>query len=103
MGNQGLYQLLGERVLRHRRQRCSGLQLLFWRRSLIPLKQVAVVVISQANMDGEFEGYDSSPTEIRFIRENLMPVISAIGLAPKLETRADIDRLASIMLANLSL
>ena len=55
------------------------------------------------NLDAEFEGYDSISTEIRLIQENLMPVISAMGLALKLETRRDIDRLASMMLTYLPL
>ncbi|MDA1129204.1 MAG: M28 family peptidase [Chloroflexi bacterium] len=57
--------------------------------------------ISRTDMEDEFEGYDSSSTEIRFIQENLMPVISAMGLTFNLETRADIDRLASMMLTYL--
>jgi hypothetical protein len=61
------------------------------------------ISISATDMDDEFEGYDSSSTEIRFIEENLMPVISAMGLTLNLETRADIDRLASMMLTYLPL
>ena len=59
--------------------------------------------ISRTDMNDEFEGYDSSSTEIQFIQENLMPVISAMGLTLDLETRADIDRLASMMLTYLPL
>jgi len=61
------------------------------------------IKISQTDMNNEFEGYDSSSTEIRFIQENLMPVISAMGLTLNLETRADIDQLASMMLTYLPL
>ena len=51
----------------------------------------------QANMPGEFEGDGSTPTVIAFIQENLqenlVAVISAMGLSPSLESRADIDQL----------
>ena len=59
--------------------------------------------ISMAKMRGVFEGYDSSSTEIKFIEENLMVVLSAMGLARKLETREDVDRIASLMVNYLSI
>ena len=59
--------------------------------------------ISTAKMRGVFEGYDSSSTEINFIEENLMVVLSAMGLARKLETREDVDRIASLMVNYLSI
>lgn len=57
--------------------------------------------ISDQDMSGEFEGYDSTCIELKYIEEVLTPVLSQHGMALNAKSRGDIDDLASMMMSYL--
>lgn len=59
--------------------------------------------LCQASLEGPFEGYDSTWTELYFLRKTIQPFLERIGLNLRLESRQDIDRLAQLMIANFGL
>jgi hypothetical protein len=60
-----------------------------------------VHAVCTCSLPGPFEGYDTTETELRFMRKTLGPLIDGLGL--KLESRADIDRIAEIMIVQFGL
>jgi hypothetical protein len=61
----------------------------------------AVEDIAAKPLDGPFEGYDTTPIELEFMRRSIGPLAAALGL--KLESRADIDRLAVLLVTQFGL
>jgi hypothetical protein len=58
---------------------------------------------SREEMAGPFEGYDSTDTELHFLRKTVQPVIERMGLDLKLENRYDVDRLVNLMISRFGL
>jgi hypothetical protein len=54
--------------------------------------------ICRARLDGPFEGSDTTATELHFLRQHMRSVAAGLGLA--LESRADIEKLVSRLLAS---
>ena len=52
-------------------------------------------------LDGPFEGYDSTETELRFLRKAIGPITESLGLS--LESRADIDLVTHLLVAQFGL
>ncbi len=52
-------------------------------------------------LEGPFEGYDSTPVELVFLREAIGPMAASFGL--RLERREDIDALARVLMAQFGL
>jgi Iap family predicted aminopeptidase len=48
--------------------------------------------VAASRLEGPFEGYDSTPAELRSLRRHLGPLVRSLG--GKLEDRADIDQVA---------
>jgi len=57
--------------------------------------------VAAAELRGPFEGYDTTNTELDFLRRAIGPMVEAFGL--KLESRADIDRLVQTMVMQFGL
>lgn len=51
---------------------------------------------ARAAMKGPFEGWDSTPVELAYMREAMAPLLSRLGIA--LRNRADIDRAVAMLL-----
>lgn len=56
---------------------------------------------ARSPLEGPFEGYDSTETELYFLRKNAGPMLAAMGLP--MENRADIDRFVRIAVQQLGL
>lgn len=48
-------------------------------------------------LDGPFEGYDTTSTELKFLVQTVRPALEAFGLKLNLSSRADIERLVRFM------
>lgn len=59
--------------------------------------------VSHTALDGPFEGYDSTRTELLFLNQNLLPLIQSVGLNVKLSSRSDIDYLVSLLVQRFGL
>ena len=59
--------------------------------------------LGSAELDGPFEGYDSTEAELHFLKRNVSPSLESIGLSLDLKSRADIDRLVDLMLGTFNL
>ena len=59
--------------------------------------------VSFANLQGPFEGYDSTATEVYFLGKTVQPFLDNMGLDLQLRTRRDIDWLVEFMLTNFGL
>lgn len=57
---------------------------------------VASTMIAERALEGPFEGFDSTPTEVALIRKNMGSVLDKLGL--EIRGRADIDRMVAVML-----
>lgn len=53
------------------------------------------------SLEGPFEGYDSTPVELEFLRSAVGPIAEAFGIP--LESREDIDRIAQVLMAQFRL
>lgn len=56
-----------------------------------------------ASLTGPFEGYDTSETELYFLRKTIQPVIDQMGLGLVLKSRDDINSLVRLMTMNFDL
>ena len=56
--------------------------------------------VSYANLQGPFEGYDSTATEVYFLGKTVQPFLDNMGLNFQLRTRRDVDQLVEFMLTN---
>ncbi len=59
--------------------------------------------VSLAELQGPFEGYDSTATEVYFLGKTVQPLLDNMGLDLQLRTRRDVDRLVEFMLTNFGL
>ena len=57
--------------------------------------------ISDQDMIGDFEGYDSTLIELKYICETLTPVLKQLGIPSEPKSRKDIDGLASMVMSYL--
>ena len=57
--------------------------------------------VSRRALEGPFEGYDSTQTELHFLKDTVGPIVEALGLS--LETRSDIDVVARALQAQFDL
>ena len=57
--------------------------------------------VSDAAMDGPFEGYDSTETELYFMRKAVGPLATMFGI--DLESRASIDLVAQAFISQMGL
>ena len=55
--------------------------------------------ISQYDLRGPFEGYDTTDTELAFLRKNLLPSLNRLGVNLKLDSREDILQLVWTMMS----
>ena len=53
--------------------------------------------VALAGLQGPFEGYDSTPTEVYFLGKTIQPFLDSIGLNRQLRTRRDVDQLVEFM------
>ena len=53
--------------------------------------------ISYNPLVGEFEGYDSTAIELRYLKEVLSPLLTAMGMPLSLNGRSDIDGLITMV------
>jgi hypothetical protein len=53
--------------------------------------------VSTQPLDGPFEGYDTTPTEVELLRRNMGDALRGIGI--EIEGRADIDRMVQRLMA----
>ena len=53
--------------------------------------------VSTREMAGEFEGYDSTAIELRYLKEVLSPLLTAMGMPLSLNGRSDIDGLITMV------
>ena len=59
--------------------------------------------VCTASLAGPFESYDTTDTELYFLRKTLQPVIDQMGLGLALRSREDIDSLVEFMMGNFDL
>ena len=59
--------------------------------------------VCAASLTGPFESYDTTETELYFLRKTVLPVIDQLGLGLVLRSRDDIDSLVQLMMANFDL
>ena len=59
--------------------------------------------VSEASLTGPFDGYDTTETELYFLRKTIQPVIDQMGLGLVLRSRDDIDSLVQFMIATFDL
>jgi len=59
--------------------------------------------ISGTELVGPFDKADSTETELRFLRSNLLPSLSSMGIDLELHSRADIDNLVRMMMMRFGL
>ena len=59
--------------------------------------------VCAASFAGPFESYDTTETELYFLRKTIKPVIDQMGLGLGLRSRSDIDSLVEFMMANFDL
>ena len=59
--------------------------------------------VSFASLQGPFEGYDPTDTEVYFLEKTAQPFVDNMGLNLQLRTRQDVDRLVEFMLTNFDL
>jgi hypothetical protein len=59
--------------------------------------------LSFIHLNGPFEGVDTTEAELHFMRKNLLPSLSAMGLDVDLGSRHDIDKLVRMMILEFDL
>lgn len=59
--------------------------------------------VSSTRLDGPFEGYDTTNTELYFLKKNIQPALQRFGLDLEFRSREDIDRLLTIMVSQFGL
>ncbi|MDX9971764.1 MAG: M28 family peptidase [FCB group bacterium] len=57
--------------------------------------------IAQLSLEGPFEGYDSAPVEIAFMKRNMGPILAMFGLSA--QSREDIERIAKLFVSQFQL
>lgn len=57
--------------------------------------------IDQTPLEGPFEGYDSAPVEVAFMKRNMGPILEMFGLP--VESREDIERIARLFVSQFQL
>lgn len=60
-------------------------------------------ILSDSSLDGPFDANETLSTEIYFLEKNIMPTLRGLGMSPPLNTRADIDRLVTLLMSQFSL
>ena len=60
-------------------------------------------VLCNATLGGPFEGGETLETEIYFLEKNIMPALRAAGLSQTLRSRADVDRLVTLLIGHFGL
>lgn len=58
---------------------------------------------SELNLDGPFESYSTTETELYFLNKELATVLSNLGMSKSFESREDIDVLVNMMLSGFQL
>ncbi|MCZ6867328.1 MAG: M28 family peptidase [Chloroflexi bacterium] len=66
------------------------------------LLDIAVLACS-TQLNGPFEGYDTTQTEAYFLRKNVQPALERLGLKMDLDSRRSIDQLANLMMTHFNL
>ena len=60
-------------------------------------------LLSDSILDGPFNGNETLSTEIYFLEKNVMPTLRSLGMSLPLTTRADIDRLVTLLMSRFGL
>ncbi len=53
--------------------------------------------ICEIGLDGQFEGYDTTATELECLNRTVRPALEKLGMRPELRSRQDIERLVMAM------
>ncbi len=64
------------------------------------IRDFMIATIRQADtspLSGPFEGYDTTPTEIEFMKEVFEPYLQRLGM--QLNSRSDVDKLVQTLLS----
>ena len=59
--------------------------------------------LCDSSVNGPFEGNETLPTEIYFLKKNIMPTLRSLGISLPLNSRADIDRLVTLLMSRFNL
>lgn len=59
--------------------------------------------VSLKRLEGPFEGFDTTDTEIYFLTKNIKPSLERFGLAMDIESREDINQLVDLMMTQFDL